>query len=259
MKIDKQNQNVFAIGVGFFLIAGVALFTILGGSKEETARRPQESSSTPKADISGISSEALLQKISFRQSVTLIDLRSPESFASEHLLGARNFSLESWKIEEDGFDRLAEYVLIDDFGLTPTALEFIGYLAEKEFKNVAYLEGGFSGWKEKFNPTVSSGNPYLFSDQSKVNYISSDELKSTIDRGEDIFIIDMRAPEKFAAAHLKDAVNITLGELENKRADIPFSKKIIVAGDDALSSFQGAVKLFDIGFTNVYAVNEGFQ
>src|SRR4030042_4165537 len=150
MEKNKQNQNIVAIGVGFFMIAGIAILTFLmnGDKKDEKNGQSEKIISEKNANLASISPEALLKKISLNKTVKIIDIRSADDFGNEHVLNAFNYLPEAIQAEASTFDQSAEYVIIDDLGLTPKALTIIQYLSEKGFKNVAYLEGGFVGWKE---------------------------------------------------------------------------------------------------------------
>jgi len=47
--------------------------------------------------------------------------------------------------------------------------------------------------------------------------------------------------------------------LESERNKIPVGKKIILYDKDGLWAFQGAVRLFDMGFFNVFCLSDGLD
>jgi rhodanese-related sulfurtransferase len=132
-------------------------------------------------------------------------------------------------------------------------------LPQSGFKNVFYLSGGFTEWKDENNGTASAGDPSSFSDQAKVNFIKGDDLKKAIDNNEDLLIIDLRKEAAFSGGHIKNAINIYLGDLEKRRSEIPLGKKVVLVDNDGLWAFQGAVRLFDAGVFNVFALSEGLD
>ncbi len=50
--------------------------------------------------------------------------------------------------------------------------------------------------------------------KAKTEKVSVHELKSMMDRGEDIIILDVRDKEEFEKEHIKGAINISRGTLE---------------------------------------------
>jgi len=122
------------------------------------------------------------------------------------------------------------------------------------------LASGFANWKKNLQPTISAGNPYSSTDQSKISYINSEELKKIIDEKKtSIYIMDVREKNLFLSGHLKGAENIDLKDLEKSRHSIPLGKRIIVYDDSGILAFQAGVRLFDMGFLNVFTFSEGLN
>jgi|GEM_PF-2073018 len=108
---------------------------------------------------------ALMQRAS---DYVIIDTRTAEEFASEHLKGAINISYESgdFRSELRKLDRQKTYFFyhrpygICSFQACPTSealtasLDMIQAFRELEFREVHYIEGGVISWKFQGLPTV---------------------------------------------------------------------------------------------------------
>lgn len=206
-----------------------------------------------------MSGETLMGKINGKEPIEIIDVRDQESFQLEHILNATNIPFSEIRANAGSFDKSRSYVLVDQLE-DPVLVSLVQDIsAEKGFSNIYYLAGGFSGWRNQHFPTVSGGDPFSFSDQSKVSYIKTDELKKAIDARENIYIIDLRKEPAFAEGHIRDSVNIYLGDIETRHKEVPIGKKIVLVDNDGLWAFKGAVKLFDAGVFNVFALSDGLD
>jgi rhodanese-related sulfurtransferase len=132
-------------------------------------------------------------------------------------------------------------------------------LPKNGINNVYYLAGGFSGWKNQEMTTISGGDPFSITDQAKVSYINSDELKKEIENNGNLYIIDLRKSDAFAEGHIKNATNIYLGDLEARQKEIPLGRKIVLVDNDGLWAFKGAVLLFDMNVFNVFSLSDGLD
>lgn len=263
MQIGK-NKNLTAVAIGFFLLVAIAAITFyrstLPGDNSATIdqAKPATTPDTPKKDSFELSAGQLADKLKSSQVPIIIDTRSPEEFKQEHILDSRNISLDDLQSEIAGLNRNTPYVIVDDgtgSGLSMTAEIF----PKNNIKNVFYLAGGFPSWKNQNEQTISVGDPNSFADQAKVNYVKSDELKNLISAKNDLTIIDLRSSTRFNEGHLPGAINIFIDEIESRRKQIPIGKKIILYDKDGLWAFQGAVRLFEMGYFNVFCLSDGLD
>ncbi len=260
MRQQENKQNAIALIVGFGLIILIAIFAIFKPFSNTANNRQNNSSQSPPASSAAkpISNGDLLKKIQAKESVNMIDIRSGEEFQKEHILDSQNIPADNFAANFESLDKVKNYVIIGGDGEN-TGAAIAANLTQKEFKNIYYLTGGFTGWKNQLNPTISAGDPNSFADQSKVSYLSSDQLKAMAQAENNLYIIDVRKSDAFAQGHLKNAVNIFLDDLEKRRNGIPVGKKIILYDSDGLWAFRGAVRLFDMNILNVYALSDGFN
>jgi rhodanese-related sulfurtransferase len=254
-----QSKNTWAAGIGFVLIL-LAIFATLGRSYFSKSNPPPNVSTAQNlSKYKSISAKDLFAKTQSGQTPMMLDVRDSASFSAEHIINSKNIDQQSLENILATSDKNKAYYLIDNLGLTPTEIQVMDLFSQAGFKNVSYLEGGLAEWKNELNPTITAGDPYSFTDQSKVSYVSSDDLKKMMAGENDLYLIDVRTPAEFAAGHIPGAVNIYINDLETKRGQIPLGKKIILYDNDSLWAFQGAVRLFDLGILNVFALSDGFN
>jgi hydroxyacylglutathione hydrolase len=257
---QKQEKNITALMVGFFLVILVmAIFVLKTHLKNNKTFSKDSSEELNIKNYSNLSVEDLVEKNKGQNTPIIFDVRNEINFSQEHIIGSLNMPKEKIEKSLSDFNREKEYVLIDDLGLTPLETETMDFLEKNGFENIFYLEGGFSAWKSGGNRTVSFGDPYSLEDQSKVNYIKSDELKKIIAEENNLYLIDLRNNKQFSEGHLPNAKNIFLDDLENRRREIPSGMKIILYDQDGLGAFLGAVRLFDMGFMNVFSLADGLN
>lgn len=260
--IPKAHKNIFALAIGFFLIILVSSLIFIKPflkkkNKNENGYNNQTVLSHQKARA--ITSDELLEKMINKEKMVVIDVRSKEDYIREHLIDSQNIPGEKIAAALPALDKSKTYILIDDGTSQEAAVIAGNFFSKQEFPNVFYLAGGFAGWKSKYNPTVSDGDPNSFVDQSKVTYVASDKLKEMLNKESNLFLIDLRKNNQFSEGHLRGAVNIFLDDLEQKRNQIPLGKKIVLYDNDGLWAFKGAVRLYDLGFFNVLAFSDGLN
>ncbi len=263
--MEDKNKNIKVIALGFLLVIAVVAITFL---RPLFSKKSQSQSSDP--DVSQaeqsiksakqISVNDLLKKITGNENVVVLDIRSSDEFKAEHIIGSKNISASDLSNNLASLDKSQTYVIVDD-GNSLDGIDLAGNtMPNQGFGNVYYLTGGFPAWKNQYGPTISAGDPNSFVDQSKVTYITSDQLKDLATSGSsNLFILDVRDNKSFAAGHLEGAVNIFLDDLEADRGEIPINKEIIAYDNDGLWAFQAAVRLYDMGFFNVRALSDGFN
>ncbi|PIR73515.1 MAG: hypothetical protein COU40_02130 [Candidatus Moranbacteria bacterium CG10_big_fil_rev_8_21_14_0_10_35_21] len=259
---QEKNQSSLLLTIGIFLILLVAAITVFRSFKNPPPSNQTTSSQNKSSQTESkksISPEELSKKIQNREPLSIIDIRFPEEFQKEHLVGAKNYDLEAIGENLDQLSKNQTLVIIDQDGIS-TAKNFAEIiLPAGDLNNAVYLTGGFIAWKNQFYSTISDGDPNSFVDQSKVSYLSSEALKELMTKETNLVFIDLRNEKDFQIRHLTGARNIFLESLEEKNKEIPLGKKIILYDKDSFGSFKGAVRLFDLGIFNVSALSDGFE
>lgn len=72
-------------------------------------------------------------------------------------------------------------------------------------------------------------------------------------------VVDVRAPEAFAAGHLRSAKNIPLKELAARINELDKSQPVLVVCAAGVQSVKGAVQLAKAGFAEAYSLDGGFD
>ena len=177
----------------------------------------------------------------------LIDLRSPEAYATEHAVGSASIpagpSFGTWLGWLIDPDRPLVLVLdhADDWdGAIRQALR-IGH-----DRVLGHLRGGFRSWARSGGETVSYGRRTV------------SELAGTM-RGGDAqpFVLDVRQASEFASGHVPGATHIAGGQLPERLADLPKDREIAVMCASGYRSSVAASLLDRAGFKRVTWVAEG--
>jgi hydroxyacylglutathione hydrolase len=259
-----EANNIKAIFIGIFLITIIAATTLFksNSAKKNTPKSKKESSQAETIDstkVEKITSEELAKKIQANSDLILIDLRSKSQYKAEHIIDSINIQSSAIDSLSNTSSKSKLYVLIEESGEVAIINAIANILSAKGYEKISYLDGGFNTWKKNLYPTISDGNQQSFTDQAKVSYISSDELKKRMETEKNIFIIDVRENTEFNTGHLVGATNIFLDDIEKKRKEIPLGKLIILYDNTSLGAFKGATKLFDLGIFNALALSDGLD
>lgn len=260
----RETANVKAILIGLFLIILIATITLIksNSDKNNLSENKKELPRVEAIDlekVGKITSEELAKKIQTNSNSTLIDLRDENEYKFEHIIDSINIPLSRIGSFPDTLTKNNEYILIEELEEATVINNVASILLDRGYEKILYLEGGFNSWKNKFNPTISDGDQNSFTDQAKVTYISSDDLKKRIEVEKNIIIIDVRKNTEFNAGHLAGAVNIFLDDLERKRKELPLGKLIVLYDNNNLGAFKGATRLFDLGLSNTLALSDGLD
>lgn len=258
MEDQDKNQRVLLIGL-FLIISVILIFfskNYFFGKKYSQEKNNSDVRLEELLKIKAISSEDLSEMITIGKSPVIFDVRDSDSFLVEHIIDSKNISQENLEKTLSSPEKNKTYVIVDYSGEN-SPFNFPDSLENEE---IYLLSGGFSAWKNGRNPTISFGDADSFLDQSKVSYIKSEELKKIIEENErSFYIIDVRKSDSFSGGHIKNAINIFLDDIEKRRREMPLGKKIVVYDEDGLWAYRAAVRLFDLGVFNVFALSDGFD
>lgn len=199
-----------------------------------------------------ISFENVRERIRSGDKVTLLDIRSFEDFMAEHAVGAINIPTD----QISSSDKIAGnnvFVIIGKSEDDTEVSTAVSALRDNNFDPLV-LAGGMYNWKYNGGETVSFGNPTSILDQSKVNYLEIEKAKSIIDTNSSAFILDVRDKSAFDAGHIKNATNIPLLEIEQRRSELSRYPLILVFGLNEIQAFQGAVQVYDLTLNKPFVV-----
>jgi rhodanese-related sulfurtransferase len=259
METEKKRKNdVYAVALGGALVLLVGAYFIgksMTGDDAASSEMDEASQKAAREDAfyeaiktsPFIEADDLTQKIKNGDKVQFVDIRSPEEYAVEHIKDSR-------QLVAGAFDNLSinqgEIAVIvfseDDIASFETAKNVFDRKSFPYF----FLRGGLAAWKVAGNPTISIGDPRSFVDQSKIIYISPEDLALLLDVDqESVFLIDVQSKEDFRKGHIKGAMNLPLDELEDRISKVrtPVGKTVVVYGKTDVASFQAGVRISDLG------------
>lgn len=250
---NKKNDKVI-VAIGFGLIILVIIFTIFrsklfskNGPIDSVQDNQEDQLSVHQDDNSTISPINLNKKIMLdgkKESFTIIDIRSFESWARQHIVESVNITLNEFPVSSK-IDPKLPIILVGENDDDKNIDEALKKLREEKIENVSVLSGGMDAWKQTVGASVTFGNPKSFTDQAKVSYLEPESLNDAISQKAPLFIVDVRSADEFAKGHITGAINIPFEQLEKRRFEIT-EKKIIVVGSNELQEFQASVQVYDM-------------
>lgn len=146
---------------------------------------------------------------------TILDIRSPHSFASGHVTGSYNIWLDGlvkyagWILDYDK-DILLISERQNDIEIAKIYLMRIGFDRIR-----GYLCGGIKEWQNTGMPLEQSGIETV------------DGLYEKLKEKNDLFLLDVREKDEYESGHIPNATNIYIGEIENKLEEVSPNKPII--------------------------------
>lgn len=89
--------------------------------------------------------------------------------------------------------------------------------------------------------------------------IDLEELQQKIEANENVAVLDVREPAEYAFGHIADAINIPLGELDDRIDEIKSDKELFIICRTGSRSDLAAQKLTEKGMENVKNVVPGMS
>lgn len=170
---------------------------------------------------------------------TVVDTRSPLSYAGGHIRGSYNIWLyglatfPGWMLDY-GKDIMLVTERREDVETARRYLLRIGFDRIK-----GYICEGIADWYNSGMPLEHSG------------VMSVQDLDERLKK-EDTFILDVRRGEEFDEGHIKGAVNIYVGELEGRMSEVPSDRTVVSVCSTGNRAGLGASILKREGFEKVY-------
>lgn len=255
--VHKSHKEVQIIAIGIILITLVGIY-FFGKSLWQGERRDEASYQSLVGENEDetyptITPQSLQKMISTPgEKFTLVDIRSRDAYNLSHIRNALSYpdtSLTSVTLPAGS--RIIVIGSDTDEDLNNSVAK---YLNDKGL-NYAFLKGGHNSWVTENQAVVTTGDPSSFIDQSKVRFVSPEDVKKRFQNNEKIFVLDVQPAENYRIKHLKDAQNIPLAELETRIAEVPSGERIVVYGTNEAESFQAGVKLFDLNIFGVETIS----
>lgn len=169
-------------------------------------------------------------------SYVLVDVRSPEQAAKEHIAGAVNLPGTDAKavFEAMPSDKKARIIL---YGNTNAETEAASRaLKVNNFTDVTTLNGGMAEWKAKSYPVAANAliTEVNYKKQMLPGRISVDEFKKIVEaQPADKILLDVRRPDERAKkGKVAGTINIPVDTLDWRWSELPKDKEIIIHCQD---------------------------
>jgi adenylyltransferase/sulfurtransferase len=101
--------------------------------------------------------------------------------------------------------------------------------------------------------------PEATADEMGIPEISVVDFKQRIDRGDDLFILDVREPEEYELVRLPDTTLMPLGELPRRVSELDSSREIVVHCRTGIRSAKAIEFLKGLGFRKLYNLKGGIN
>jgi hydroxyacylglutathione hydrolase len=176
------------------------------------------------------------------QEAIVVDTSYPTAFGGAHIKG-------SYSIWLGGLPIFAGWVLpydkpillvLEDQSHIETAVRYLiraGY-----DRIVGYMKDGIRGWYNTGFPT------------EHLNLLTVHELKTKLDRGDKITVLDARTQEEWESGHIKGSKNIYVGQIPQRMREIPRDKPVAILCNVGFRAGLGASILLREGCMNVYNI-----
>ena len=97
----------------------------------------------------------------------------------------------------------------------------------------------------------------LCANAQEIKSISVEELKALQGSGTPFLLLDVREPSEFAAGAIAGAVNIPMGQVESRLAELPKDREIVVMCHSGRRSAIVTEHLNGLGYTNAVSLTGG--
>jgi len=177
----------------------------------------------------------------------VVDTSLPAAFGGAHIKGSYSIWLE-------GLPAFAGWVLRYDHPILLVLEEqshlerVVRYLIRVGYDRlIGYLRDGVEGWYDAGFPIEN------------LPLLSVHQLKDKMDRGEELTILDARGQDEWERGHIKGALHIYAGHLEERLAEVPTDKPVAVVCSVGHRSGLAASILLRAGYKGVYNVLGSMQ
>ena len=254
-------KNSLAVVFGFLAILAIGGWYIgrnwFETQEEERVLKEGQELEIPLTDLKFFTAKEVLARLSRQENILLIDIRPKTSYDVEHIVDAISVPVTTLTNFAPGSNQLL--IIIGNEELPNDTLKSIHYLFTERKFQFAFLQGTLADWRYAGGSTISSGDPESPFDYSKVIFINNDQVLPLTQELVSPLFLDVRSESLYKKSHLPGAINIPLDEMERRRNDIPRQKSLFVYGSNDFESYQGGVRLFDLGFFGARVIRGGFD
>jgi len=132
-----------------------AILSLLPGGKaadKSTPKQPQTSKATMKNDCIHVNPEKGMQLIKTNPEVLVIDIRTPEEFASVRIPKARNIDFFDRRFQDEVAKINREQPILLHCASGNRSSKSLPIFTKLGFKKIYHLDGGINAWQKASNP-----------------------------------------------------------------------------------------------------------
>jgi hydroxyacylglutathione hydrolase len=210
--------------------AGPAVFGLLAGDRRVPSIKP--------AAAAALAADGAL----------IVDLRAPAVFAESHPYGAINIALGAKVGYWAGWVLPADEPIILLADEPAQAQEAAVQLLRVGLDRIeGSIAGGFDGWRDAALPTATQ------------EQMSALDLRQAVGAEQPLHVLDVRTPKEWRSGHVDGAVNIPLGDLPARLAEVPHDVRVATLCEGGFRSSFAASLLAHEGRSNVVNVTGGMS
>lgn len=245
-----HRQDGTALFLGLIAIVCVGVFFLTKRFLRDEARSLSQTdpiattTETSPSSLSFISPADAWSKSEQTSAVVFLDIRPAAEFEQSHVPHSRpiNFDTLSSYVPETGKITVIIYSTTQG-DLLPQVEEILKRSPEAHF----FITGGFEAWQASGWPLISLGTPGSFLDQSKITYLTLDQIPAFKESHKDSTVfLDVRTETEFRSSHVAGAIHIPLAEIEFRSHELPRTKTLLIYGKNTTDAFRAGVRLADL-------------
>ncbi len=181
--------------------------------------------------------------------IVLVDLRSPEEAAAGHIPRAVNLPFAGLAGQEDLFPAKKSAPIVV-YGNGDEAEQAAGTIMEWGYKNVALVPGGLAGWQQAGNELATGpvATEIKWVRTMEKGEVSAADFRAVAEAGsEQAVILDVRTNDEVAEGKFAGALHIPLDEIENRLAELPLDRELLVHCTTGARAEMAAKQLIKAG------------
>lgn len=241
-----SSQQSAAVFIGLIAILCVGAFVVskhLLHSPDNTSSADTTPSPSSSNELPFITQNDAWMRSERDSNITFVDIRPGTEFEQTHIPQSRPLAFDALNSYQPDAGKITVIVYAStQTELLPQAEDILQHSGIEHF----FLREPFENWAAAGQPTLSIGNPGSFVDQSKITYLTLDQIKPFLDSHPNALFLDVRSETEFHTSHAPQALNIPLADLEFRFTELPRSTMLLIYGKNTTDAFRAGVRLADL-------------
>ncbi|MBS3967048.1 MAG: rhodanese-like domain-containing protein [Truepera sp.] len=184
------------------------------------------------------------------QGVHFIDVREVEEFAQVRIPGAQLIPLSELDLRFGEIPQDRPVVLYCRSG--NRSGQAVAWLMSQGWDNLSNLHGGIMAWYQH-GLTLDTAPVDAAYATTSYQQLAPDEAAAWLVRG--ALAVDVREPQEYALGHVPEAINLPLGSIAARLADLPRDREIVLVCNTGNRSSLAAQLLLREGYDGARVAN----